>query len=127
MKATMDPKAHRSVEQLFSGIGRRIDELLDKTREAGELRLAIGSEGDEWRQWRDELRLQAELASMELRDALEPTIERIDLAFDHALDRADELIAASEFDADDVHEAVEAELKSLRKDLEAATANFKIA
>lgn len=120
-------QSSHSMEKRLSEIGRRIDHLLSKVKDAAELRQVVKGEFDVWRQWRDELHLQAELASMEVRDALEPTIEKVDLAFDRALDRVDELIATAELDENDLRDSVEKEMKGLRQELDAATAGYRIA
>lgn len=124
---TRDPEACRTMEQRLSEIGRRVDDLMSKVRDGNGLRQTVSGEVDVWRQWRDELHLQAELASMEVRDAVQPTVAKVDLAFDRVLDRVDELLAATEFDAGDVRSSVEKEMKGLRRDLEAASAEFRIA
>lgn len=116
----------KSMEQRLAEIGRRIDSLMDKAGDVGGVRGALAKELDVWRRWRDELHLKAELAGMDARDALEATLEKVEVAFGRAHELMDELVAGVDFDADEVGALVAKEMSGLRRELESAGADFKI-
>lgn len=117
----------QSMEQRFADVGRRIDSLLQKTRDVDWENGPVGDELDVWRRWRDEVQVQAKLASMDARDAFGPTLERLERTVGRAQEVLDDVLDGADFDADELQSEIARELAGLRRELEEAGARFAIA
>ena len=116
-----------SMEQRLATIGRRIDSMMNSSGDVDGLRAAVRAELDVWRTWRDEVHVQAQLGTMDALDFFAPTIERVENAFAAALRRLDDATAVAGIDEDELGALVTRELGGLRRELESAGADFRIA
>ena len=115
------------MERRLAEIGRRIDGLLNADVDPAALRARIEKEIETWRSWRDEIQVQAQLGAMEARDVLAPKVAKIELGFEHALARVEDLLDAPDLVADDIYTAVCLEMSGLRREIDEAGADFDIA
>lgn len=104
----------------FAEIGRHLDELVARTDDLKKARGFIARELKVWREWIDELRVQNELAKMEIRDRMVPALDRLELAYEHGSGEIHRLLEDPAIDSDGFRRAVKKELEGLRRDIEAA-------
>lgn len=116
-----------SMEQRLAAIGRRIDSLMHKAIDIDGLRGAVRDELDVWMRWRDEVRVQAHLGVMEAGASFAPTIDKIENAFKTVIRRLDDATAVPGVDEDELGALVTQELRGLKRELESAGADFRIA
>jgi hypothetical protein len=115
-----------TMERRLGEIGRRIDALMSAAGQTDGIKARIDQEVDTWRRWRDELQVQAELGAMDARYALEPKMAKIEVAFENALARIEELVSVPDLVGDDIYAAVSLEMSGLRREIDNAGADFDI-
>ena len=78
-----------------------------------------------WKRWRDEVALQARLGVMEARDVLEPTLLKLEDAIASVVSDVDD--PTDVVDVEELETRLTGELGGLRRELEVAGKDFRIA
>lgn len=109
----------RRIDHQVAATRAQIAQDLATTRK--DLSDAVREELDVWKARLEELRVQTSLGRMEVRERLEPVIERVDLSLERIRKHVDRLTNAEVVDADDLERSVREALRELRREMDAAT------
>jgi hypothetical protein len=104
-----------TVEERLAEIGAGIDRLLDKTEHSDFIN-ALREELQVWREWLDEVRLQASLGSMEERDRIGTASKKLERLHSE-LDQRVQAIDGSAEPFPGLRDAIQHELEKGQKEL----------